>query len=53
MNWLNLIEIVAGPDPPEWRKYASVAYYKNKLHYLGGEDPESFSDYSNRVDVRR
>ncbi|PAV73055.1 hypothetical protein WR25_13471 [Diploscapter pachys] len=24
------------PDPPEWREYASVAYFKNKLYYLGG-----------------
>ena len=41
-----------GPDPPEWRKYASVAYFKNKLYYLGGVDPETEED-TNRVDVRR
>ena len=35
-----------GPDPPEWRENASVAYFKDKLYYLGG-------DYKNRVDVRR
>ena len=34
-----------GPDPPEWRIYASVAYFKEKLYYLGG--------CTNRVDVRR
>ena len=34
-----------GPDPPEWRGYASVTYFKDKLYYLGG--------YTNRVDVRR
>ena len=34
-----------GPDPPEWRQYASAAYYKDKLYYLGG--------LTNRVDVRR
>ena len=34
-----------GPDPPEWRGRASVAYFKNKLYYLGGN--------TNRVDVRR
>ena len=41
-----------GPDPPEWRKYASVAYFKDKLYYLGGKDPEA-KEYTNRVDVRR
>ena len=25
-----------GPDPPEWRNGASVAYFKDKLYYLGG-----------------
>ena len=30
-----------GPDPPEWRYYASVAHFKDKLYYLGGKDPES------------
>ena len=39
-----------GPNPPEWRKYASVAYFKDKLHYLGGEDPNARKD-TNRVDV--
>ena len=34
-----------GPDPPEWRQWASVAYFKDKLYYLGG--------YTNRVNVRR
>ena len=33
-----------GPNPPEWRIDASVAYYKDKLYYLGG---------TKRVDVRR
>ncbi len=41
-----------GPDPPEWRNGASVAYFKDKLYYLGGKDPET-SQYTNRVDVRR
>ena len=41
-----------GPDPPEWRKWASVAYFKDKLYYLGGEDPKTRED-TNRVDVRR
>ena len=35
-----------GPYPPEWNERASVAYFKDKLYYLGG-------NYSNRVDVRR
>ena len=34
-----------GPNPPEWRLNASVAYFKDKLNYLGGN--------TNRVDVRR
>ena len=41
-----------GPDPPEWRQYASVAYFKDKLYYLGGKDPKT-SKYTDRVDVRR
>ena len=40
-----------GPDPPEWRPHAFVAYYKDKLYYLGGRD--SKRGYTNRVDVRR
>ncbi|PAV68479.1 hypothetical protein WR25_06969 [Diploscapter pachys] len=31
------------PDPPEWRKYASVTYFKDKLYYLG--------EGTNRVDL--
>ena len=42
-----------GPDPPEWRFAASVAYFKDKLYYLGGEDPKTYNKYTNRVDVRR
>ncbi|PAV88372.1 hypothetical protein WR25_05969 [Diploscapter pachys] len=38
------------PDPPEWRKYASVSYFKDKLYYLGGEDPKAGED-TNRVDL--
>ena len=34
-----------GPDPPEWREYASVAYFKDKLYYFGGS--------TNRVDVKK
>ena len=41
-----------GPDPPEWRGDVSVAYFKDKLYYLGGWDPEA-REYTNRVDVRR
>ena len=41
-----------GPDPPEWRFCASVAYFKKKLYYLGGEDPKT-AGYTNQVDVRR
>ena len=41
-----------GPDPPEWSNGASVAYFKDKLYYLGGEDPKS-NENTNRIDVRR
>ena len=41
-----------GPDPFEWRFGASVAYFKDKLYYLGGLDPETRKN-TNRVDVRR
>ena len=41
-----------GPDPPEWRNFASVAYFKDKLYYLGGWEPETH-EWTNRVDVRR
>ena len=41
-----------GPDPPEWRWFASVAYFKDKLYYLGGEDPNTKKN-TNRVDVRK
>ena len=41
-----------GPDPPEWRNDASVAYFKDKLYYLCGRDPKTEED-TNRVDVRR
>ena len=41
-----------GPDPPEWRNSASVAYFKDKLYYLGGEVLET-GEITNRVDVRR
>ena len=44
-----------GPDPPEWRNSASVAYFKDKLYYLGGEvgkNPKTWKN-TNRVDVRR
>ena len=41
-----------GPYPPEWREFASVVYFKNKLYYLGGEVPNS-EEYTSRVDVRR
>ena len=43
-----------GPDPLEWRKAVSVAYFKDKLYYLGGGDPKTWIwKNTNRVDVRR
>ena len=41
-----------GPDPPEWRQWASVAYFKDKLYYLGGKDSKTNKN-TNRTDVRR
>ncbi|PAV76565.1 hypothetical protein WR25_19201 [Diploscapter pachys] len=38
------------PDPPEWRSFASVAYFKNKLYYLGGYDPKTHQA-TNRTDL--
>ncbi|PAV70011.1 hypothetical protein WR25_15205 [Diploscapter pachys] len=38
------------PDPPEWRKYASVTYFKDKLYYLGGWDPKT-NERTNRIDL--
>ncbi|PAV70554.1 hypothetical protein WR25_10654 [Diploscapter pachys] len=38
------------PNPPEWRDHASVTYFKNKLYYLGGEDPKTWNN-TNRVDL--
>ena len=45
-------ENFTGPDPPEWREFGSVAYFKDKLYYLGGKDSK-LNKYTNRVDVRR
>ena len=42
-----------GPTPLEWRKYAAITYFKDKLYYLGGEDSPRSKEYTNRVDVRR
>ena len=41
-----------GPDPPEWREFAPVAYFKDKFYYLGGYNSKRRKD-TNRVDVRR
>ena len=42
-----------GPDPPEWRTWGSVAYFKGKLYYLGGLDLKTPRKITDRVDVRR
>ena len=52
IEWFSFIAFFAGPNPPEWREDASVAYSKDKLYYLGGKDPET-EEETNRVDVRR
>ena len=41
-----------GPDPPEWRSGASVAYFKDKLYYLGGYATLK-NERTNHVNVRR
>ena len=43
---------LTGPDPPEWCLGASVAYFKDKLYYLGGRNPETWR-CTNLVDVTR
>ncbi|PAV56061.1 hypothetical protein WR25_01098 [Diploscapter pachys] len=48
---LNTRMVSRGPAPPEWREWASVAYFKDKLYYLGGKDAGSFMQYSKRVDA--
>ena len=52
IDWFNLITFFTGPDPPKLREWAFVAYYSDKLYYLGGEDTITYKD-TNRVDVRR
>ena len=41
-----------GPDLSRWRRDASVAYFKEKLYYLGGGTSLVYEG-TNRVDVRR
>ena len=43
-----------GPFLPKWRDGASVAYFKDKLYYLGGEDSKAWIwKDTNRVNVKR
>ena len=41
-----------GPDPPKWRIDASVAYFKDKLYYLGGWGFSTIGENTSRIDVR-
>ena len=50
--WIIDSKKFTGPDPSEWRELASVAYFKDKLYYLGGWEPGT-SNRTNRVNVRR
>ena len=50
--WMIDSKNFTGPDPPEWRKGASVAYFKDELYYLGGRNRER-ETITDRVDVRR
>ncbi|PAV64004.1 hypothetical protein WR25_00263 [Diploscapter pachys] len=42
--------LVYRPDPPEWRECASVAYFKDKVYYLGGCKPGTIIETA-RVDL--
>ena len=43
-----------GPAPPKWRKDAAMAYFNDKLYYLGGKIFKIWLwKNANRVDVRR
>ncbi|PAV87639.1 hypothetical protein WR25_26601 [Diploscapter pachys] len=51
-SMIMIFDFGGGPDPPEWRGGASVAYFKDKLYYLGGVDPKSWIwKDTNRVDL--
>ncbi|PAV61727.1 hypothetical protein WR25_11148 [Diploscapter pachys] len=41
------------PDLPKWRLWASVAYFKDKVYYLGGKDEKDSKTWenTNRVDL--
>ena len=51
-SWVIDSKNFTGPDPSEWRRYASVAYFKDKLYYLGGWNSAS-GKISDHVNVRR
>ena len=42
-------KIFTGSNPLEWRQWASVAYFKDKLYYLGGENPKIREDTNRAV----
>ena len=47
-------ENFTGPNPPKWRNDTSVAYFKDKLYYLGGYELQTrLWSRRRRVDVRR
>ena len=47
-------ENFTGPNPPKWRNDTSVAYFKDKLYYLGGYELKTrLWSRRRRVDVRR
>ena len=50
--WIIDSKNFTGPDPSEWRIFASVAYFKDKLYYLGGYIPKA-DKKTNQVDIRR
>ena len=40
-----------GPDPPEWRSGASVAYFKEKIYYLSGQDVKDPKNGKIRIEL--
>ena len=51
VNECSIQKNFTGPDPPKWRFGTPVAYFKDRLYYLGGKDLETRKN--KQVDVRR
>lgn len=42
--------MIVGPNPPDLRRLAAIAYYNEKLFVIGGEDRKSNAN-TNLIDV--